>query len=175
MRAIGRELGVTHAALYRYFPDLRAVQAALSADMAAAFSPISSDLPWQDWLRETARAVRSVSLAHPEVGSPWARPAAAPTAHRMLVDGLTVLTRTFAAQDAILAIGLVCQLAEGSARSEASVNPQEPAQVPPELAATLTGLGLDETSFPQLDQSAVFERELDIVITGLEVSLTKRP
>lgn len=171
MRALGRELGVTHAALYRYFPDLQAVLAALGADMAESLTPPSDDLSWQDWLRETARLIRQVCLSHPEVGTPVTWPVVLPATTRLIGTGLTVLTRTFSTVDALTALSLVSRVAEGFARSELAARRPTP-PLSSELERTLVDAGLEAAI--DYDADAAFERELDIVVAGIDASLPKK-
>jgi AcrR family transcriptional regulator len=173
MRALGRELGVTHGALYRYFPDLKSLLAALGADMAEALAPASRDLSWQDWLRETARAIRKVIRVYPDAGSPLMSPIVLPAAHRMIADGLTVLTRTFEGGDAMVALALVSRVADAFARSELAADDAE-GPLSPELERILTEVGVPIDVSAAADPDAAFERELDIVLAGLDVTLPKR-
>jgi AcrR family transcriptional regulator len=172
MRALGRELGVTHGALYRYFPDLNAVLVALGADLTETMARASDDLPWRDWLRETASGIRQVIRAHPEIGSPMTWPVAVPAAHRLIRDGLTVLTRTFAVPDALVALDVVGRFADGFARAEVAAERARP-PLPPELQSLLAELMLDSSQAYDFD--AAFERELDIVLAGIEATLPKKP
>lgn len=167
MRALGRELGVTHGALYRYFPDLKAVLAALGAEVTKAMTPPPTDLPWQDWLRQAARAQRRVMREHPEVADPATWSAVAPAAHHMLAVGMSVLGRTFAPPDALLALGAVSRIAYGFARSEPEIARRPVPPLSAELVAAL------KDANPILDVDVVFERELDIVIAGIEATLSK--
>ncbi|MDR7273352.1 TetR/AcrR family transcriptional regulator [Catenuloplanes atrovinosus] len=72
LRAIGREVGMTAPALYRYFPGLDALVGALAADLFAelteAVRAVRDDLagePPMVRLTGMARAFRRWSLAHP--------------------------------------------------------------------------------------------------------------
>lgn len=68
LRMLGRELGVTPMALYRYFGDkdelLDAVVAAVLEPVVAADDP---DAPWADRLEATARALHRALQAAPAV------------------------------------------------------------------------------------------------------------
>ena len=174
MRALGRELGVTHGAIYRYYPDLKSVLAALGADLAEALRPPSEDLPWQEWLRETARTIRQIGRQHPEVGTPVTWPVVMPAAQRMIAEGVRVLGSTFAPADALTALGLVSRVADSYARSEVQSAERPRVPLDPELEALLADADLPSEGNAAQQGDAAFERELDIVIAGLEVTLPKR-
>ena len=172
MRALGKELGVTHGALYRYFPDLNAVLVALAADVAESMAPPSEDLPWDEWLRQTARSIRRVVREHPEIGTPATWPVAVPVMQRLITEALKVLTRTFGAADALLALSVVSRFADGFARSELAGN-RGTAPLSAELEAALRETGLLDEPDAAIDAEAAFERELGIVLAGIDVTLQK--
>lgn len=167
MRALGRELGVTHGALYRYFPDLKSVLAALGAEIAEAIAPPPADLPWQEWLRQSAHALRRVMRAHPELIDPVTWSTSATAAQHMLSVGLSVLGRTFAPPDALLAIGAVTRFASGFAQMEPLFTSPDETPLSEELLEALGG------AEPIVDLDVLFDRELDIIIAGIDATLAK--
>lgn len=170
MRAVARELGVTHGALYRYFPDLQSLLTALAADIASDLKPAPEHLPWQDWLRETARSIRQATLTHPEYGTSFTWPILVPEADSILAAGIRVLTRTFSPRDALVALSLTGQFADGFARAERqSVAPTalpelESVLAYAEVVDEIIDVGPDET----------FEQSLSIVIAGIDATLPQR-
>lgn len=79
MPGLASRLGVTHAALYNYFPSKRELVAALVAEMAdRAQVPERDGRPWQEWVAQAAdsmlalaREVDGISFAIPlELGGP---------------------------------------------------------------------------------------------------------
>lgn len=167
MRALGRELGVTHGALYRYFPDLKSVLATLAAQVAEAMTPPPDDLPWDAWLRQSARSIRQVIHEHPDLVDPATWSATAPAAHHMITVGMTVLRRTFSPSDALVALGAVSRFATGFASSEPPMRQPSTDPLPAELLEVLVGAEVVE------DLDVIFERELDIVIAGIDATLPK--
>lgn len=167
MRALGRELGVTHGAIYRYFPDLKAVLAALAAEVAEAMTPPSPDLSWDDWLKQCARALRQVIREHPDLLDPATWSASAPATYHMITVGLTVLKRTFDPSDALVALGVVSRFATCFAWTEPALKQVPPLPLSDELLAALTDVE------PILDLDVLFERELEVVIAGIDATLAK--
>jgi AcrR family transcriptional regulator len=91
LRAIARDMGMTPAALYRYFPSLEALMLAVCADlytecteyMIVARDAASADRVG-DRLAAVSRAFRSWSVAHPaEFGLMFARPVPELTDHEL--------------------------------------------------------------------------------------------
>lgn len=167
MRALARELGVTHAALYRYFPDREAVFAALVADHLSDIEPPAGDLDWQEWLRRMARSIRTVSRELSPIADTTTWQQFAPAARNLVFVGLTVLRRTFPPAEAISALGAIARFSKSFGADESELRAAQEEPLPPELQALLP------QGFRFRDMDDAFERELTAILTGIDVTFAK--
>jgi AcrR family transcriptional regulator len=169
LAAVGAQLGVTSPALYRYFPDRTAILEALAAEAREQLVPPPADLPWEEWLRAAARMERDLWRVHSDLyTSADYRASATPLAQIMIV-GLEVMIRAgFAADDALVGLTIVSELAHAVGHAE--TRQKQPPPYPEELADRLRAL-LGDAMPKGLEQ--VLEQSLDITIEGLRSRLAR--
>jgi AcrR family transcriptional regulator len=196
IRRLGRELGVTPMALYRYVASKEELLGSIGERVFEEFElPPDKAAPWQTQLRELARSFRKLLVAHPAVA---ALSSAHPTEKisdnglRVVEDTLRVLRLAgFSAQESALletecerfVLGLV-MIETGGGPPHAQEKDDAQAR---ELYASLSALPKD--MFPNVVEAAAylckhsdpdwaFEFALDVIIGGFEKLLEredKRP
>jgi AcrR family transcriptional regulator len=180
MRKLGRELGVDPMAAYYYFPNKAAVlDGIVDAVLAEINLRPDPDAPWDDQLRELARAMAAAMRAHPH-----ALPVIA--THPPFTDASTRQTEAAAAilhraglspWHALLAIETLSSWLVGAALAEVGLQPDgvaDPTEA--EVRARIARLPQDE--FPILSAALVewtptakeagFEDSLEIFIAGIK-------
>ena len=142
MRGVGKEVGASAMALYRYFDGkdalLDAVQDAILADMG----PIRRGPDWQTTIRSMALSLRSTLRAHPRAIPLFSRPAATDGAFARLVEAVDVLEDAgFSPQDALNAFQVTLAFIVGHALWQFTPQGERPANDEFEfgLQALLTG------------------------------------
>ncbi|MEU8399553.1 TetR/AcrR family transcriptional regulator C-terminal domain-containing protein [Nonomuraea sp. NPDC048892] len=93
MRRIGQELGVEAMSLYQHVANKDALLDGLVEQIfTQAAPPLAEAVSWQEGLREYARALLRILLAHPNVISlVVSRPAITPQNHRLMENALHTL------------------------------------------------------------------------------------
>lgn len=169
LAAVGSRLGVTSPALYRYFPDRAAILEALAAEAREQLTPPPADLPWEEWLRAAAHLERDLWRVHSDLYTSADYRASATPLARIMIVGLEVLIGAgFAADDALVGLTIVSELAHAIGHAETRA--KQPPPYPEELAERLRAL-LKDALPTSLDQ--VLERSLDITIEGLRGRLAR--
>ncbi len=90
-RALGRELGVDHTAIYRHFPSKEALMGALAdrlLERVGLLLPADPAAAWREWLHEGALAFHDVFLAHPALALNAMAQREVGAAELKLVDGI---------------------------------------------------------------------------------------
>jgi TetR/AcrR family tetracycline transcriptional repressor len=181
MRKLGRELGVDPMAAYYYFPNKAAVlDGIVDAVLAEVHPYLDPAAPWDDQLREVARAQTAALRAHPHAlpviathppfteASIWQIEATAKILHDA---GLSPW-------QALLAIETLSSFMIGAALAEVGVQPDGVAN-PTETEVRDRIARLPSDQFPILTaalaewtpsaQGASFEDSLEILIAGIKV------
>jgi AcrR family transcriptional regulator len=190
MRRLARALGRDPMILYRHAPNKAALLDGVAETVLAQLTVDSPDLDWAAQLRTIARDYRALALAHPNVVPLLVtRPLATPLALRPrgtlrpLEDILTLLTRAgFSGPDALHIYRALFGFLHGHVLNELQELVDNPEETDDLLRLGLHRLPIGE--FPLLrslapvlaayDGAAELERGLDILLTGLTVTLTPR-
>lgn len=144
LASIGQELGVTPAAIYRYFPDRAAVLDALAQEVLEDLSLPAEGVTWREWLWSSAQTQRALWRGHPELHAAQARGALRAPGERILAAGVRVLTRAgfpeAPATAGVLAVmHLACSfgISESAAESGPAVDDVDPARADSDFARML--------------------------------------
>jgi AcrR family transcriptional regulator len=188
MRRLARALGRDPMILYRHAPNKAALLDGVAETVLAQITVDSADPDWAAQLRTIARGYRALALAHPNVvpllvTRPLATPLALrpPGTLRPLEDILTLLTRAgFSGPDALHIYRALFGFLHGHVLNELQELVDNPEETDDLLRLGLHRLPIGE--FPLLrslapvlaayDGAAELERGLDILLTGLTVTLT---
>ena len=163
MAGISAELGVSTAAVYRYFPDRAAVLHALLADGRRMLKPPSRRLSWRRWLQESADTERAFWRAHPEFQEVVHRLLLTDATEAWVETGIAVMTRDgFSAEDAVIAISSISMSASSIAMIDNSW--EAAAEQIPDLERML-GTPLQRLRTTSLD--AIFQQSVDLILDGL--------
>lgn len=112
MSSVARRLGVSHSALYRYFPDRRAlIHAAVNAAVTEASWPAGSE-PWRELLVALAGGMWSLFERHPGMAEAILAEAGTAPAVTALSERvvLALVEQGFGTDDAVLALDFVADL-----------------------------------------------------------------
>jgi AcrR family transcriptional regulator len=187
MRRLARALGRDPMILYRH-ANKAALLDGVAETVLAQLTVDSADPDWAAQLRTIARGYRALALAHPDVVPLLVtRPLATPLALRPrgtlrpLEDILTLLTRAgFSGPDALHIYRALFGFLHGHVLNERQELVDNPEETDDLLRLGLHRLPIGE--FPLLrslapvlaayDGAAELERGLDILLTGLTVTLT---
>jgi AcrR family transcriptional regulator len=187
MRRLARALGRDPMILYRH-ANKAALLDGVAETVLAQLTVDSADPDWAAQLRTIARGYRALALAHPNVVPLLVtRPLATPLALRPrgtlrpLEDILTLLTRAgFSGPDALHIYRALFGFLHGHVLNELQELVDNPEETDDLLRLGLHRLPIGE--FPLLrslapvlaayDGAAELERGLDILLTGLTVTLT---
>lgn len=190
LRRLATELGVQAPALYWHFANKQDLldqmaEALIGNDHSpvAPVAPIGPGRPWDDWLRDEARARRAVLVGRRDAALLAARTKPTDSAFAGVEKELTALVAAgFTPADALLAIFTLGNYVAGFAleeQAEKRARPEEHPVPTPErleawIARTLDGLpalaaAVREIGDPQGD--AVFERGVETIIMGLRARL----
>ena len=188
MRRLARALGRDPMILYRRAPNKAALLDGVAETVLAQLTVDSADPDWAAQLRTVARGYRALALAHPNVvpllvTRPLATPLALrpPGTLRPLEDILTLLTRAgFSGPDALHIYRALFGFLHGHVLNELQELVEKPEETDDLLRLGLHRLPIGE--FPLLrslapvlaayDGAAELERGLDILLTGLTLTLT---
>jgi AcrR family transcriptional regulator len=188
MRRLARALGRDPMILYRHAPNKAALLDGVAETVLAQLTVDSADPDWAAQLRTVARGYRALALAHPNVvpllvTRPLATPLALrpPGTLRPLEDILTLLTRAgFSGPDALHIYRALFGFLHGHVLNELQELVEKPEETDDLLRLGLHRLPIGE--FPLLrslapvlaayDGAAELERGLDILLTGLTLTLT---
>jgi AcrR family transcriptional regulator len=188
MRRLARALGRDPTILYRHAPGKAVVLDGVAETVLAQLQVDSADPDWAAQLRAVARRYRALALAHPHVvplliTRPLAVPLGLrpPGTLRPLEDVLTLLTRAgFGGADALHIYRALFGFLHGHILNELQELLDNPDETDDLLRLGLHRLPLSE--FPLLrslapvlasyDGDAELERGLDILLTGLTITLT---
>ena len=188
MRRLARALGRDPMILYRHAPHKAALLDGVAETVLTQLTVDSADPDWAAQLRTVARGYRSLALAHPNVvpllvTRPLATPLALrpPGTLRPLEDILTLLTRAgFSGPDALHIYRALFGFLHGHVLNELQELVEKPEETDDLLRLGLHRLPIGE--FPLLrslapvlaayDGAAELERGLDILLTGLTLTLT---
>jgi AcrR family transcriptional regulator len=188
MRRLARALGRDPMILYRHAPNKAALLDGVAETVLAQLTVDSADPEWAAQLRTVARGYRALALAHPNVvpllvTRPLATPLALrpPGTLRPLEDILTLLTRAgFSGPDALHIYRALFGFLHGHVLNELQELVEKPEETDDLLRLGLHRLPIGE--FPLLrslapvlaayDGAAELERGLDILLTGLTLTLT---
>ena len=112
MSAVGRQLGLAHSTLYRYFPDREALAAAAIDRAVAAHQWPAPENDWRNYLRELASSFWGLYAAHPGLA---AEVAGLRSTSAALVDltnrsAGTLLESGFEADTAVLVVDMLGDL-----------------------------------------------------------------
>jgi len=187
MRRLARALGRDPMILYRHAPNKAALLDGVAETVLAQLTVDSADPDWAAQLRTVARGYRALALAHPNVvpllvTRPLATPLALrpPGTLRPLEDILTLLTRAgFSGPDALHIYRALFGFLHGHVLNELQELVEKPEETDDLLRLGLHRLPIGE--FPLLrslapvlaayDGAAELERGLDILLTGLTLTL----
>lgn len=188
LRRLAAELGVQAPALYWHFSNKQALldqmAEAMARDDHPPVAPMGPDRPWDEWLRDEARARRAVLVGRRDAALLAARTKPPDSAFPGVERELTALVAAgFTPADALLAIFTLGNYVAGFAleeQSEARARPQESAaptgeQIEQWIRETMGGLptmtaAIREVGDPQGD--AAFEHGIETIIMGLRARLT---
>jgi AcrR family transcriptional regulator len=188
MRRLARALGRDPMILYRHASNKAALLDGVAETVLAQLTVDSADPDWAAQLRTVARGYRALALAHPNVvpllvTRPLATPLALrpPGTLRPLEDILTLLTRAgFSGPDALHIYRALFGFLHGHVLNELQELVEKPEETDDLLRLGLHRLPIGE--FPLLrslapvlaayDGAAELERGLDILLTGLTLTLT---
>lgn len=123
MRALGQRLGVSSMALYRYFAGKEEILEQVVDTLLARVSPPAADpAAWEDWIEESARALRGLLVGSPAALRTFTgHPVATPAALARMEAALAVLRRAgFDGPDAARAFATVHTYTIGFAALEVS-------------------------------------------------------
>ncbi|MCC3326145.1 TetR/AcrR family transcriptional regulator C-terminal domain-containing protein [Nocardia abscessus] len=187
MRRLAEAVGRDPMVIYRHVPNKAAVLDGVAELVLAQLSVDAADPDWAAQLRALARDFRRLALAHPQVVPLLVtRPLATPlglrpyAVVRSLEDILQLLTRAgFSGADALHVYRAVFGFLYGHVLNELQEIVERPEETDDVLRLGLYRLPIAE--FPRLrelapilaayDGEAELERGLDILLTGLSVTL----
>jgi AcrR family transcriptional regulator len=187
MRRLARALHRDPAIVYRHAPGKAALLDGVAETVLAQLKVDSADADWAAQLRAVARRYRQLALAHPHavpliVTRPLATPLGLrpPGTLRPLEDILALLTRAgFAGPDALHIYRALFGFLHGHVLDELQELVEKPDETDDLLRLGLHRLPIGE--FPLLrglapvlaayDGAAELERGLDILLTGLSITL----
>ncbi len=173
MRRLGEELGVEAMSLYHHVNGKAAILDGIFEMVLAELPAAKRSSAWQPVLRERARALRSVLIAHPNTLPVFAtRPAVTPAALAQVEFVLEILRSAgFSASDALSALQVLFAFTVG--HTVAAYSPRGP-----DAASRPAYESLDEAEFPRVREAArllpshdvesEFELGLDALLSGLE-------
>jgi AcrR family transcriptional regulator len=191
MRRLGDALNRDPMSLYRYAANKAALLDGVAELVLEQLTVDTTDADWESQLRTVARTYRDLALAHPQVVPLLVtRPLATPLALRPLgtlrplESVLELLTRAgFSTIDALHIYRSLFGLLHGHVLNELQELVDNPEETDDLLRLGLHRLSLKE--FPLLrglardlahyDGAAELERGLDILLTGLRLSLPSAP
>ncbi|MER6951387.1 TetR/AcrR family transcriptional regulator [Nonomuraea sp. NPDC000554] len=179
MSSLAAALGVTHSALYNYFPSRSALLAAITAEAAGRLEiPSPDDRSWQEWLVEAAFAHRSLFMDH--LGSLDAVTAKLTAMGAPLLETFTTVLSAagFTPEQANDAFQLFSACCLGSAVT-ARRRPHFKGDDASAYHAWLDNFGISEDSpirayvpvWIEYDVDRGFQRNIETVIDGLSASL----
>ena len=190
MRRLARVLGRDPMILYRHAPNKAALLDGVAETVLAQLKVDPTDPDWAAQLRAVARSYRALALAHPNVvpllvTRPLATPLGLrpPGTLRPLEDILALLTRAgFSGPDALHIYRALFGFLHGHVLNELQELVENPDETDDLLRLGLHRLPIRE--FPLLrslapvlasyDGASELERGLDILLTGLNDTLTPR-
>ncbi|MDH6136641.1 AcrR family transcriptional regulator [Kitasatospora sp. MAA4] len=191
MRRLARALNHDPMSLYRYAPNKAALLDGVAETVLDQLAVDPTDADWTAQLRAVARQYRRLVLSHPHVVPLLVtRPLATPLALRPrgtlrpLEAVLTLLTRAgFTDADALHVYRALFALLHGHVLDELREHADNPEENDDLLRLGLHRLPADEfpllrglaTTLTSYDGAAELERGLDILLTGLNTTLTPTP
>ncbi|WP_017595855.1 TetR/AcrR family transcriptional regulator [Nocardiopsis potens] len=171
--AVARELGVSHASLYRHVTG-REQLIALALDRIVAAAPWPEpDGGWRAYLAGTAGTLWDLLDAHPGLAAEMAvaAPLSPAAVERMNTFGTALLGHGFAPADAVLACDLVVDLAcDVHALWERIDGPHDPGAAHA-AGALAPELRTEFTAVLAADPRSWFERKLTVVLDGVAAGL----
>lgn len=162
MAAIGAELGVSAASIYRHFSGKQAILEALLPAERAMLAPPSRKKSMRRWLAEAAAAELGFWRANPEFREIAGRVLLSGATEEWMSAGVAVITREgLAASDALYALSSVGLAASALAMIEASWDESRPT---PSSTGDSTTRGTPTPS----DFDEVLAQVVRLVLDGLE-------
>ncbi|WP_043808140.1 TetR family transcriptional regulator [Rhodococcus triatomae] len=112
MPAVAKRLGVSHSALYRYFPDRESLLRACADRVVRATDWPDVDQPWRDLLSSMAGALWSCFDSHPGLAQVALTLPGTPPALVTVVDAIvaSLCAQGFVIHDAVLAVDFVSEV-----------------------------------------------------------------
>ncbi|MEM7271827.1 MAG: TetR family transcriptional regulator [Actinomycetota bacterium] len=155
MSGVARELGVTHAALYRHVRDRDDLGYAAAEVVAQRLAWPPTDTDWETHVRDVCRLVRRTFDTHPGLYDEVARLGTVPsfTAH-MHVTAEHLLACGLTPEHTMLTFEMMFHVVLDSTRLAAAEPAGEPAEIPEAMASV----------------SISFEQKLDVLIAGLRAT-----